>query len=246
MKQGFLLHTSLIAASCLLPFLWSENILTSNYTLQLCGALIILYTVSKKVLLATYHNFDPNILTILATNAITQLLILSTGGASSPLFFLYYFLIFAFALIYESYQSFTIAICTATIYLVKTNFEFDILTLANLFSLLLISPLAQSFAKIMIKNLEAEGKISLLKDNIKKEETDSLLWLATEAKPTINTVINSVTDLIIFLNSSRNNIQFPKSFLDKIKSIQIDLLTLYSSSEDLEDTIKESSDNKNI
>ncbi len=246
MRSKFLLHATLIIASSLLPFLWSQSSITSNYTLQLCGALIILYTALRKFLPHTNHNVDPNILTILTANSITQLLVFSTGGTSSPLFFLYYFLIFAFAMIYEGYQAVTISLITVAIYLIKTNLSLDSATIAHLFSLLLISPLAQVFSNTMIKNLEAEGKISLLKDDLKKEETDSLLWLSTEAKPTINSVIESVSDLIIYLRSSRSEINLPKSFLDKIKAIQTDLLTLYASGEDLEDSIKETTDNKKL
>lgn len=246
MSFSFLLHAFLITLSSLLPWLWILNKSTSDYTLQLCGVIVILYTVSKKVLRVTYQNFNPNILTLLTVNSITQLLIFSTGGINSPLFFLYYFLIFAFALIYESYQALTVSLVTSAIYLFQTNFSLSPLITANLLSLILISPLARLFSNTMIKNLEAKGKITILESNIEKEEVDSLLWLSTEAKPTLNSIISSVTDLVIFLKSSRNNIPVPKSFLDKIKSIQTDLITLYSSSEDLEESIKELSDNKNI
>lgn len=246
MKSRFLLHAFLIFASSLIPFVWNQLPLTSNYSLQLCGSLTILYIVFKKTLPHISRQFDPNILTILTANSVTQLLVLSTGGTHSPLFFLYYFLIFAFAIIYESYQALTVSITTSVIYLFQLNFNLDSATLASLFSLLLISPLAQAFGKAMLKNLESEGKITLLKDNLKKEETDSLLWLSTEAKPTINSVIDSVTDIIIYLKSTRSELQLPKSFLDKIKTIQTDLLTLYSSGEDLEDSLKELSDNKKL
>ena len=123
MRSKFLLHATLIIASSLLPFLWSQSSITSNYTLQLCGALIILYTALRKFLPHTNNNVDPNILTILTANSITQLLVFSTGGTSSPLFFLYYFLIFAFAMIYEGYQAVTISLITVAIYLIKTGEE---------------------------------------------------------------------------------------------------------------------------
>ena len=112
MAPRFILHAFLITLSSLLPWAWILNKSTADYTLQLCGGLVIVYIGFKKFLGLTHHSFNSNILTILTANSITQLLIFSTGGTSSPLFFLYYFLIFAFAIIYESYQSITIALLT--------------------------------------------------------------------------------------------------------------------------------------
>ena len=242
MKLNFLINSMLIIASTLLPFIWNNNPSTSGYTLQLCGALTILYIVFKKFLLASTHRNSLNTTTILFTNAITQLLVLSTGGIASPLFFLYYFLIFAFALIYGSTQAFTISLATVSVYLFETNFSPNTIALANLFSLILITPLAQSFSKTIIKNLEAEGKIKVLETSIASEEIDSLLWLSTEAKPTLNTVIKSATDLVIYLKSTRNSLPVPKGLLDKAKSIQSDLINLYTSTEALEASINTTAD----
>jgi hypothetical protein len=82
---------------------------------------------------------------------------------------------------------------------------------ANLFSLLLIFPLSQSFSSSLLKNLEAKGKIKLLEKTIEKEETDSLLWINTEAKPTLNSVIDRVTDIIIYLNLPAH-LRVPRAF----------------------------------
>ena len=106
------------------------------------------------------------------------------------------------------------------------------------------APLAVSFSKNYLSNLQSKGKIVLLEESLKKDETDSLLWISTQAKPTINSIINATTDLVIYLNSTRHNLSIPKGLLDKIKSIQSDLLTLYSSAEELQDSIEEVSDSK--
>ncbi len=246
MNIRFASHVFLIVLSSLIPLVWILNPNTSIYTLQLCGVLTILYIVSKKVLPTLNHNFNQNILTILTTNSIVQLLVLSTGGTKSSFFFLYYFLIFAFAIIYESRQAFVVSLVTIALYLFNPSHIFDTTAIISLFSLVLISPLAQLLSNAMIQNLQATGKIKVLEDNIQKEEVDSLLWLSTEAKPTLNSVISSITDIVIFLNSTRNEYGLSKKFIDKIKGIQTDLITLYSSSEDLEESIKESTDKNNI
>lgn len=246
MNIRFASHVFLIVLSSIIPLAWILNPNTSSYTLQLCGVITIVYIVSKKVLLTMSHNFNHNILTILTTNSIVQLLVLSTGGTRSSFFFLYYFLIFAFAIIYESRQAFVVSLVTIALYLFNPSHIFDTTSIISLFSLVLISPLAHLLSISMIQNLQAAGKIKVLEDNIQKEEIDSLLWLSTEAKPTLNSVISSITDIVIFLNSSRNEYGLSKNFIDKIKGVQTDLITLYSSSEDLEESIKESTDKINI
>lgn len=246
MNVSFFSHSILIIASSLIPWFWITNQNTSTYTLQLCGALVVLYSVFRKFLRNSNHNYNLNITTILTVNAITQLLVFSTGGINSPLFFLYYFLIFGFAIIYESRQAIVISLVTVLIYLFHSSFSVNTSIAANLFSLILIAPLAQLLSNTLLSNLESSGKIKFLENNLKKEETDSLLWLSTEAKPTLNSVINSVTEVIIFLNSTRNEYNLSQKFIDKIKNIQANLITLYSSTEDLEDSIKETPDSKNI
>ena len=246
MNLRFVSHIFLIVLSSVIPLVWILNPNTSGYTLQLCGGLMILYIVSKKVLLTLNHNINQNILTILTTNSIVQLLILSTGGTKSNFFFLYYFLVFAFAIIYESRQALVVSLVTIVIYIFNPNLIFDTTAIISLFSLLLISPLAQLLSNTMLQNLKASGKIKLLENDIQKEETDSLLWLSTEAKPTLNSVISSISDVVIFLNSTRNEYGLSKKFIDKVKAIQTDLITLYSSSEDLEESIKETTDKNNI
>lgn len=244
MDLSFLLNALLISLSSLLPWFWILNSNTSPYTLQLCGGLVVLYTVFKKFLPIFGHKIDPNILTILTVNSITQLLVFSTGGISSPLFFLYYFTIFAFAIIYESRQAIVTSATTVLIYLFHLRFSLDTSTIASLFSLILITPIAQLLSSTLLSSLESAGKIKILEKNIEKEETDSLLWLSTEAQPTLNSVINSITDIVIFLNSTRNEYNISQKFIDKIKKVQTDLIVLFSSSEDLEDSIKESTDSK--
>jgi hypothetical protein len=112
----------------------------------------------------------------------------------------------------------------------------------NLLSLVLITPLAIVFSKNYLQNLQSQGKITLLKEAIKDEQTDSLLWISTTAKPSLATVLNSLTDIVMYLNSKGQTSLLPKQFIDKIKTIQKDLISLYASTGTLEKSIEESSD----
>ncbi len=233
------LHTIIIVFSTILPSLWISNSVLEPYTLQACGALTLAYIAFRKLSGPTTQN----IVTLLFMNALVQTLIISTGKTASPLFFLYYFVLFAFAVSFERYQVFIITIFTilSHIYLDQTLLGHT-QSIANLLSLLLISPLANLYSRAIIKNNLAKEKITTLEDDLSKTETDSLLWLATENKPTLNNVISSITDLIIYTKSSRSDIQLPKAFINKMRSIQSDLMTLYSSADLLEEDLKSKTD----
>jgi hypothetical protein len=112
----------------------------------------------------------------------------------------------------------------------------------NLLSLTLITPLAIVFSKSYLQNLQSQGKISLLKEAIKDEQTDSLLWITTTARPSLATVLNSLTDMVIYLNAKGQALLVPKQFVEKLRTIQKDLVSLYASAGTLEKSIEESSD----
>lgn len=232
-------HTITIILSTILPSLWIGNQHLEPYTLQACGALMLVYIAFKKFSGPVYQN----IITLLFMNALVQTLIISTGKTSSPLFFLYYFVLFAFAVSFERYQVFVITLFTiASHLLIDRGIQGNTQNIANLLSLLLISPLASLYSNTVIKNNTAKEKIKSLQEDLTQTEADSLLWLATENKPTLNQVISSITDLIIYLKSTRSSIAVPKAFLNKMRSIQSDLMTLYSSADILEEDLKSKTD----
>lgn len=239
MSAQVALHTLTIIFSTILPSLWISNPGLEPFTLQACGALTLAYIAFKKLSGPTTQN----IVTLLFMNALVQTLIISTGKTASPLFFLYYFVLFAFAVTFERYQVFVITIFTIISYIfLDQSLLGHTQGVANLLSLLLISPLATLYSKAVIKNNLAKEKIVSLQEDLSKTETDSLLWLATENKPTLNSVISSITDLIIYAKSSRAEIQPPKAFINKMRSIQSDLMTLYSSADLLEEDLKSKTD----
>ena len=112
----------------------------------------------------------------------------------------------------------------------------------DLLSLILITPLAMIFSKTYLSNLESEGKITVLKEAIKDEQVDSLLWISTTAKPSLAGVLNSLTDVVIYFNTKGQALLVPKNLIEKLKKIQNDLISLYASTGTLEKSIEESSD----
>lgn len=246
MNPIFLWHSIVLIISTLLPWYWITNPDLSYYTLQLAGGIVILYTVIKFFSRRSNPKNSFDLLTLILINSLTQLLILSTGGISSPFFFLLTLLLFVIALIFEPFQATVISVSTVTLFLIQSYPNLSLGLITNSLALITMTPLAIIFSKSYLSNLESKGKIKILEKQLEKEETDSLLWITTSAKPSITTVFNSISDIIIYLNSTRHDLAIPKSLIEKIKHIQSDLLTLYTSADELKHTLESKPDNNKI
>ena len=229
----------LLSLSILSIYAWTQSPILSSYNLQLTGALILLYFASKYFLRQVEQPF---FFATIVLVSIVLLLIFSSGGINSPIFFILDFLLFAIALLLAPSQAVVASVLLVSIFLWENFQNIDTPLVINLLSLVLMTPLAMIFSNSYLKYLESEGKISLLKENIRDEQTESLLWISTTAKPSLSTVLNSLTDIVIYLNSKGENFLVPKSLLEKLKTIQKDLISLYASTGVLEKSIEDSSD----
>ncbi|HOX96676.1 MAG TPA: hypothetical protein PLI45_04845 [Candidatus Woesebacteria bacterium] len=234
-----LVRSIVLAVSIILISFWTSTPSLNSYNLQLTGALILLYFASKYIFRRTSHGFY---FTALILVSITLLLVFSTGGINSPLFFILDFLAFATALLISPYQAVIASLTLVSIFLWQNLQLLNTPVIVNLASLVLITPLAVIFGKTYLKNLQSEGKVQILKEAIKDEQVDSLLWISTTAKPSLAGVLNSITDIIIYFNSKGQKHNLPKALIDKLKNVQNNLISLYVSAGILEKSIEESSD----
>ena len=175
-------------------------------------------------------------------NTICLLLVFSTGGISSPLFFLLNLLFFALALLFEPIQAAVASFLIVAILLYQNFSVLDTDKIVSLISLILMTPIAIIFSRNYIEILASKGKIKILEEVLKETEAESLLWIGKKAKPSLASVLNSTTDLVMYFNSKGRDLLLPPGITDKLKSIQSDLITLYSSASTLERSIEEESD----
>lgn len=221
-------------------FIWTSSPTLSHYNLQLTGALILVYFGSKYVLrLVTADNLFFTTITLVS---ITLLLIFSSGGISSPIFFILDFLLFAIALLITPLHAVIVSISLISIFVWQNFYNVTSSMIIELISLAFVTPLAVIFGKIYLTSLHSKGKINLLKEAVKDEQADSLLWITTTAKPSLASVLNSLTDLVVYLNTKSQAVSIPKALIEKLKTIQRDLITLYASTGSLEKSIEDSSD----
>ena len=240
MTPLFILHTLYLGFAIILTFIWAHDSTLSAYNLQLTGALILLYFVFRMINTARRSSTNSTFPSTMILTIISLLLVFSTGGLSSPLFFILNFLLFALSLLFEPIQAATTSIVLIILFVWQNYSSLNTNNLVNLVSLGFMTPLAIVFSRTYLKNLEAGGRIKILRQAIKEEEAESLLWISSTAKPSLSGVLNSVTDLVIYFNSKGS--ELPKGLLDKLKLIQDDLITLYTSTGSLEKSLKETSD----
>jgi len=201
----FLLHTLFLVAAVVLVFIWTNLPALSVYTLQLIALFVIAYFVNqfyfrrKKLLFSKINlTIDAVIFTM-----VVLLLVSSTGGISSPLFFLLYFLMFGLALLFEPAITFSLALAIVIFFLFQPSKEEPLADALQVLALLLITPLAMFFGKQYLRVLENEEKIKILEEEtqileeeIEKEETDILLWSTLELKRGIIEILHQTSELL--------------------------------------------------
>ncbi|NCP47132.1 hypothetical protein GW844_01945 [bacterium] len=178
----------------------------------------------------------------LILNTICLLLVFSTGGLVSPLFFLLDLLFFAIALLFEPVQAAVASFLIVFIFSSQNYSSLNTDKIINLFSLILMTPIAVIFSRNFLEVLESKGKIKVLETALHETEAESLLWISRQAKPSLASVLNSTTDLVMYFNSKGRELLLPPAIVEKLKSIQTDMITLYSSANSLEKTIENESD----
>jgi len=154
-------------------------------------------------------------------------MIFSTGQLNSPFFFLLDILLFALALFFEPVQAAITSLILTFVFLVSSKLSLNTSQVVNLASLVLITPLAVIFGNKFIENQENQGKITRLKKDLAEEETNTLLWIATKAKPSLIEVLDTTSQII-----SSNLLPF--RLQEKIKKAHKDLLSLHQSANQLE------------
>lgn len=245
MKPESLRYTVYLSLSIVIIWFWSNSSSLNIYNLQLTGALTLLYFVSKRFSRPTNHH-GADIGSTVILNAICLLLIFSTGGVVSPLFFLLDFLLITLALLFEPSQAAVASVLLASLFFWQSRDSLSTEKIVNIISLLLMAPVAIVFSKTYLENLRNQGRIQFLEEEIKEEESESLLWISNQAKPSLASVLNSTTDIIMYFNSKGHDLLLPAALLTKLKAIQGDLITLYSSTTTLQESITESADKNKL
>lgn len=163
-----LLQSLVLIVSFVFVFIWKETPLI-NYTVALSGVLIILYILvsARKKGKGFIRMGGEGPWGIFFLNTVILLLIFSTGGIDSVLFFLLYFLGFGVAFVFEPAVTFVFVLGVILVF-VPDVIKGDLLVNSlKLSSLLLISPLAFFFGSEYRKSDKQEESIEALEERTK-------------------------------------------------------------------------------
>jgi hypothetical protein len=201
MSLPFIIHSIYLIFSVFVTFLWVQNPALSPYTLQLIGFFVLIYIAShfwrqqKEKKVGFWLSAIDSFIFLL----VILLLVLSTGGLASPLFFLLYFLLFSLSMIWEPSITFVFTAALIVFFLYSYP-NLNSHQLASLTSLILITPLSLFFGQQYIKVLEQKGQIKILADkfiktnhDVSEQETNTLLWLSLNFKQRLHTIIDNIS-----------------------------------------------------
>lgn len=167
-------QTLVLILSFVIVFIWQQTSF-SGYTVQALGFLVFLYLIiaarKKGSGFLTMGGNGPWGIFIL--NTIILLLIFATGGISSSLFFLLYFLGFGIAFVFESQAIFVFIIGAVLVFLPDALKGDTFGNFLKIGSLLLISPLAYFFGREYRKSDKQEDEIEALEERT-KEAADTI------------------------------------------------------------------------
>jgi hypothetical protein len=203
------LHLIFLTIATILTWLWTTTEALSFYTLQLIALLVLIYflkNISKlkienqKLKISRY--IDAVILTM-----VVLLLIFSTGGTTSPLFFLAYFLLFGISFLFEPKLAISYSIILIIFFLANTNGESPQDYLKP-FSLILVSPLALFFGQQFLQSLSDKKRIKIYQNKwltnenyLEKQETNTLFWLSLNFKQSLTEIIEISANMLTNISS---------------------------------------------
>lgn len=210
----------------ILAFIFSISPLAA-YGLQATALLIAIYAgisflIRKRIV-------DSNIKTtldVLIFSLTISLLIFSTGGFASPVFFLSYFLLFGVAMFSSPITATAITITFALLFLVapKTDFWIDLLQIG---SLLAIAPLSVLFGKQYLKVLEDKKMITGLTQKVQKNKVEVTDWTEGDFRRRIIRIQEYLQKLI-------NDPSIEKSEKERIASLYRQIYDLFLSGREME------------
>jgi hypothetical protein len=148
----------------------------SIYGLQISALLIVIYVGVSFLIRKHILSVDLKVtLDVLVFSLTISLLVFTTGGFASPIFFLSYFLLFGVTLFSSPITATAITITFALLFIVapKADFWMDLLQMG---SLLAIAPLSVLFGKQYLKVLQDKKIITGLSQKVQKNKVDVTDW----------------------------------------------------------------------
>jgi len=233
-------------------FIWAGNPTLSMFSWQLTALLMLILLFHNLITNRQLHQnplnesiiVNRNIANSISLTIVVTLLVISTGGASSALFFLLDFLLIGLSLFFATSTSFMLALALIIGLLLDSPLT-TTAQLTNLISLLFMAPLAAFFSTQYLSLLSAQEKIKVLKHQAKSmsqdltiEESDTLLWLGLNFNKTMMLTLDWFSQMGTTIS------RLPYHQQQQFSELYQDLKALWQSGEQLKERIDRLTDEK--
>ena len=234
MRLPSAVETVLLILAVFFPFFWYNQSYMSKFSLQLVALLVLIFVFHNQ-LTKKKQNSDPvqmyqNIINISIVTILTIILILSTGGAGSMLFWLLNFLLFFVAVFFRPGVGLTLSLAVGTAFLLNEP-QLSTGQIFNLVSLLLMAPLASFFSTQYRRLIMAKKEIEVLSNQANSLEQSTLIWLALDFRRQIEKAIDLLSQISV-----------PYHQRDRLNELYQDIKALWHSGQELERKIDELND----
>ena len=181
-----IVHALILVFAIVLTFIFPKTNL-ANYDLQITAILfIVLYSIKRFVVTKDVYSrlIESVVFTLIIMGVVN-----STGGLTSPFFFLIFFLLFSLSLILEPIISITTTVTLIIFFLLNLPANQDFRTLLPIISLSFITPFAMFMGSEKIKNEK-------LKVKSEKTKEDTFLFLSLLLKNHLRNIKEALENFI--------------------------------------------------
>jgi hypothetical protein len=181
-----IVHSLVLVFAIVLTFIFPKTNL-ANYDLQITAILfIILYSVKRFIVTKDIYS---RLIESVVFTLIIMGIVNSTGGLTSPFFFLVYFLLFSLALILEPIISITTTVTLIIFFLLNLPANQDFRTLLPIISLSFITPFAMFMGSEKIK-------IRQMADKSQKLQEETFLFLSLLIKNHLKNIKEALENFV--------------------------------------------------
>lgn len=161
-KKLPILHTIILGAAVAITFSWAVNEKLSYYSLQLAAFLLLTLVITHRILKPASFKLVESTVSTMAVLLVTQ----ATGGITSPLFFLNYFLLFELSLLLEAIIPMILSVFLIFFYFLTNDVATSPFLITALLAFPIMTPLAYYFGKIYNKEENQKRELRSLNKKI--------------------------------------------------------------------------------
>ncbi|MEN9328209.1 MAG: hypothetical protein RI947_1017 [Candidatus Parcubacteria bacterium] len=184
-----LFHAFLMICTIGLTFLFPKTWL-AEYDVQISAILFIFLYIGKRIL--TPKGQTGRVLESVIFTFIIVSIINTTGGVTSPFFFLLYFLLFALSLLLEPVISIISTISLIVFFLLTLQSDTSLESMLPVFSLAFLAPFAQFMGQQYITGLKEKQRSALLNDKLISQQEQTYLFMSLIMKNHIANIKDAV------------------------------------------------------